>query len=112
VKETFQEWLSRVYEEGPGHFSKRSTDEVFDMSTLYAQEQVAAMRARLDDAIECLKFYAKGSTREPNTLNEFGCGCCAGYLDNDSMVDYDKDVGDEVQGRTARACLSRISESP
>lgn len=67
---------------------------------------------RLEIAIEALKFYAAGGAAKiKNGLNEFGCGCCAGYTGDDGCRDYDKDGGQDVQGLTARATLSKITLS-
>lgn len=69
---------------------------------------IKELEAKLAIAIEALEYYAKGSLYplnfKPGMLSEFGCGCCAGRVDEDSTIDPDS----SVVGLTAREALQKI----
>lgn len=76
-------------------------------STFSLEEEHEKLAAEFEEALEVIKFYAhpvKYSDQEPGMVLEFGCGCCAGIVDEDGTVSYDN----SVQGAKARDFLAKV----
>lgn len=58
---------------------------------------------KVDILIKALEWYAKGgdTSNDPNTINEFGCGCCACTINDAGDINYQG----PIQGTTAREAL-------
>jgi hypothetical protein len=83
---------------------------VTEIEKLHAAEKL--VRWALDHAVPALRFYAKADRPRdydytPGMRLEFGCGCCAGVVNEKGENDFDKDV----QGLTAREALEKFLAS-
>lgn len=65
-----------------------------------------AIKGLSADGLEnALEYYATGGKDHPK-IREFGCGCCAGRVDSEGDVDYDR----SAVGDTARTALAEFKK--
>jgi len=74
-----------------------------------ARNQIDSLLEDLETACAALEFYSApkhpGKDWPKGTRIEFGCGCCAGTIEEDKGIsDYDK----SIVGATAREALNKI----
>ena len=85
---------------------------ICDCEAIKLLDDIDTQTQRVAILEEALEFYAKGRSYEngeddkPGFRREFGCGCCAGTVDESEMSDCD----DIVIGLTARTALQRSKE--
>jgi hypothetical protein len=110
-EEKVEKWLNEIWANKP--FGAHAGVTV-------PKEAIANLLAKLAIAEEALRFYTGNGERKAEinglkyTLQEYGCGCCAGAFDFEDGH-YDPEITlerEEVQGFTAREALKKIRGEP
>lgn len=68
----------------------------------WLKDEIRRVLTALKEATEALEWYGDAQ----KAVLEFGCGCCAGTLDADGIIDCNP----SVQGDHARHALAKIKE--
>jgi hypothetical protein len=107
--------MTRI-EEIEARLSKMSGHTAFvfympnDLSTTVTPDDVSYLLSCIATMRKALEYYAKGRSKykdDPSgTIQEFGCGCCAGTVESDGIIDPDE----RVIGKTAREALQKLDE--